>query len=478
MRNGKPARGPTLAERRNADAVARARSMSQHALEEAARTPETLAVLHALARAGGTDLALEAPGVVRAAPPRSGRAWLSAAESRAEHPSFRRCLSEALAAVLAATRAQRLTDGSMLSALAVVVEGIPAQMVTSARPLVPTIRGGPARLPKIPGAEPASLFRNAHPASEEAFPALFAPGPGAPPDCDVRFPLFPEAGNSIISAPLLELADRTGAPVKSGGRGAPPELLLLVGLVLMVSVTDRKLDRPVPLKIPARDIVRRLAGPRPRGGPAAFWRRLRVALERLNGASFQTVQGGEWIPWKPFAVYSAPIENLKEAVRVVVWLPPGSADGPPIDRRQLFETGRSSGPRFRVAVGVHSTVWLPGRTRVPPRKGRHGAWVGDPRRYPVFTSAARLRMAFGPAAGCRGGSAQAGRQGFRQSDADAVFSTTPGVQVIDTDARDFQSGARGWRVVPDAAAAAVRKRERREAAVKENDEAATRRARA
>ena len=85
--------------------------------------------------------------------------------------------------------------------------------------------------------------------------------------------------------------------------------------------------------------------------------------------------------------------------------------------------------------------------RLPPGVG--GLWIGDARRYPVFSARDRRRIAFGPD---NPGNRKPGRvdAAWRKSAAAA------GVVILDTEAVD-RDGKRGWIVVPAAAAKAIRK---------------------
>ena len=112
----------------------------------------------------------------------------------------------------------------------------------------------------------------------------------------------------------------------------------------------------------------------------------------------------------------------------------------------LREAGRISSPAFRIGVVVPSATWIPGRTRRPV-PGVGGLWIGDARRYPVFSARDRRRIAFGPESTHRPG----GIDDAWHKSADAA-----GVVILDTEAVD-RDGKRGWIVVPAAAAKAIRK---------------------
>ena len=120
------------------------------------------------------------------------------------------------------------------------------------------------------------------------------------------------------------------------------------------------------------------------------------------------------------------------------------------------ETGRLrrvSGPRFRAYLAAQSVAWRPGRTRVPhPGNRRFRVWTGDASKYPVLTAADRDRLAFG-----EGWEDRQRKEGRRN--ADAHWEELPG-SVILTHKASTQDGRAGWLIVPEAAADAIRKRER------------------
>ena len=140
--------------------------------------------------------------------------------------------------------------------------------------------------------------------------------------------------------------------------------------------------------------------------------------------------------------------SLSDPVVFDVRLPPGAGPGPAVDRPALREAGRISSPAFRIGVAVPSATWIPGRTRRPV-PGVGGLWIGDARRYPVFSARDRRRIAFGP-------DNPANRKPGRVDAAWRKSADAAGVVILDTEAVD-RDGKRGWIVVPAAAAKAIRK---------------------
>ena len=76
-------------------------------------------------------------------------------------------------------------------------------------------------------------------------------------------------------------------------------------------------------------------------------------------------------------------------------------------------------------------------------------WIGNASRYPVLSSRDRRRIAFGPDATPRDRSGPKVDRAWRKAAAAA------GVVILETEAVE-QSGKHGWRVVPQAAAEAIR----------------------
>ena len=140
--------------------------------------------------------------------------------------------------------------------------------------------------------------------------------------------------------------------------------------------------------------------------------------------------------------------ELDDVVLIDVELPPGSAHGPVIDRSELAGLGVDSAPRFRAYIAAHSVAWFPGKTRIPhPRNRRLKLWSGDPGKYPILTAEDRRRLAFGE-----------GDKSHRTRAAmDSVWEQLPG-SVILTRRASTSDGREGWRIVPEAAAEAIRKR--------------------
>ena len=266
-------------------------------------------------------------------------------------------------------------------------------------------------------------------------------------------PLFPDALHDDVHVPLIDLADvATGERAVSTGRGAAHELRLLFEGVTGIGVAARPgygeliawtVGELLEAFYRGGGKVRR-SGERP-----GDWELIRRACRWISGAAIPwRVPSGNVQPWAIMTLRSLPGERpaLSDPVVFDVRLPPGAGPGPAVDRPALREAGRVSSPAFRIGVAVPSATWIPGRTRRPV-PGVGGLWIGDARRYPVFSARDRRRIAFGPESTHRPG----GIDDAWHKSADAA-----GVVILDTEAVD-RDGKRGWIVVPAAAAKAIRK---------------------
>ena len=266
-------------------------------------------------------------------------------------------------------------------------------------------------------------------------------------------PLFPDALHDDVHVPLIDLADvATGERAVSTGRGAAHELRLLFEGVTGIGEAARAgygeliawtVGELLEAFYRGGGKVRR-SGERP-----GDWELIRRACRWISGAAIPwRVPSGNVQPWAIMTLRSLPGERpaLSDPVVFDVRLPPGAGPGPAVDRPALREAGRVSSPAFRIGVAVPSATWIPGRTRRPVR-GVGGLWIGDARRYPVFSAHDRRRIAFGPESTHRPG----GIDDAWHKSADAA-----GVVILDTEAVD-RDGKRGWIVVPAAAAKAIRK---------------------
>ena len=262
--------------------------------------------------------------------------------------------------------------------------------------------------------------------------------------------LFP--GTDGPRVPLLELVDAHGVPTMAQGRGAPLELAVYVAACIMTPYKARTGRARIVTTV--RELRTFLFGdrwqPGATGGRPGDWERVRSAAlgtDRL------------WLPldngdlWRAVAVRKLPGPEVESGLldRQVIFdveLPPGSSDGPPIDRPELSRLRRESGPRFRAFLATHSLAWRPGLTRVPhPGNRRIRVWTGNPDKYPVLTAEDRRRLAFGAA----------DQKHRTRAEQDAAWERLPGAVILTRNATT-QDGRQGLRIVPTEAAEAIRKR--------------------
>ena len=176
------------------------------------------------------------------------------------------------------------------------------------------------------------------------------------------------------------------------------------------------------------------------------WPRVREALFRARDYVIPDGTGN----WLPFALRREPGENagLDDFVRIDVELPPGSAHGPIIDRRDLAQLGVRSAPKFR-AYNRCSQRGVAPRCHPPtsPRNPRFHLWSSATADYPILTREDRRRLAFGAK----------DKRDRTRANQDAPWEDLPGVEIL-TRKASTADGRRGWLVVPDEAAEALRKR--------------------
>lgn len=328
-------------------------------------------------------------------------------------------------------------DRDRLSALAAVFEARPRCGTTRMDPIMPAIRWG--------GEAP----------EREAGRRLF--GPLAAEVKDPRpglLPLYPEARESLIRrVPLLAMSDFAGRPVMAQGRGAPLAFRIPIEAALSLRPEDRGRDS-VRLALTVREWRDGLF---PRGwrrgetgGRPGDWQRVRDALAEADRALIPWGRDGGGF-WRMFALRGdpGPGASLDDLVVVDVALPPGSGSGPVINRPALRLLGVDSGPRYRAFLAMEAANWIPGRTRVPnPRTGRFG-WTGNRAAYPVFTAQDRRELAFGTE----------DAKNRTRAQVDGAFENLPGCVILGRQEVDCRTGAKGWRIVPEAAAEAVRRAE-------------------
>ena len=209
-----------------------------------------------------------------------------------------------------------------------------------------------------------------------------------------QLPLFETGSPKAPRVPILDIADKAGAPVLAQGRGLPLPARTLLYALLLVPPRERPLGG-ADYAIKLRDMARRLWP-----GTTVYRKHVRLmveALEELHRYRVVFPDGGWWTPAMLRGRVSAK-ETLDSEFYLNVSYPPGAGrGGPAVDLPKLWEMAAKSGPRCRAYIAAHTINYLPGKTRVPPRKGTpFRIWSTDPSAYPVLSPADRRRLAFGP----------------------------------------------------------------------------------
>ena len=265
-----------------------------------------------------------------------------------------------------------------------------------------------------------------------------------------QLPLFATARGPRV--PILELADVRGGPIMAQGRGAPLDLRLFVGASLMTPFADRSGRTTLAVSVrELRDFLFPNGWQRGRD-----WPRVQAALGRMHNhripGPFPLHDWGVVRDWLPVALRGGATEDADLDDLVVLDVPT------PARRRQrpgdLPPRARAARRRLRAAlpgyIAAHSVAWRLGisRRRHPRNRSVH-LWSANPAHYPVLTAADRDRLAFGRVKRAR-------KEGRRS--ADAHWEELPGVEILSRTATT-QDGQKGWVIVPEAAAAAIRSRE-------------------
>ena len=262
---------------------------------------------------------------------------------------------------------------------------------------------------------------------------------------ETQLPLF-DRGQEGPRVAMLELADARGGPIMARGRGAPLDLRLFVAACVMTPLTVREAQEPLVTTVrELRDFCFPNGWKKRRDWPA-----LRSALVRMRDYAIPWVVGTTAGGWWPVALRFAPGREaqLDDQVILDVRIPPGSGDGPVIAKPDLVQLGVTSGPQFRAYVAVHSVAWRPGRSRRPhPRNRDFHLWSADAGNYLVLTRRDRRRLAFGAH----------DKRNRTRANQDAAWEKLPGVEIVSRRAVS-RDGERGWLILPEAAASAIRKR--------------------
>lgn len=261
-----------------------------------------------------------------------------------------------------------------------------------------------------------------------------------------QLPLLPRPDGPRV--PLLELSDYRGVPTMACGRGAPLDLRLSVGVCVLTPHAVRAARGRIAVTVrELRDFCFPNGWERRRD-----WLRIQEALWKAHNymipGRFQwrgrTVDG-----WVSFRLEGGVGDGagLDDVVLIQVKLPPGASHGPIIDRHDLAQLGVRSAPKFRAYIAAHSVAWRPGISRRPhPRNRRFHIWSSDLGNYLVLTREDRLRLAFG---------VEDKTKHRTRGEQDAAWENLPGIEILTREA-STPDGRRGWLIVPEAAAVAIR----------------------
>ena len=260
--------------------------------------------------------------------------------------------------------------------------------------------------------------------------------------------------------PLLDVVDAAGVPVVQRG-AAPIPLRLFVRTLSAVPPPARALRHSYPLPIPARALLDALWPVSPDSGRRTWrigqhWPKLRHAL--LHARDYAIHDGkGRWFPlglrYLPDALMrdNPGAAALDALVVLDVAFPEGASSGPPVELPVMDRLMAVSAHRWRAFIASHCIAWIPGTTRLPVIRGNRKVpgvytWARDVTAYPVLTLDDMRRLAFGT-----------DPRNTTAAKVRAAFRDLPGLVVLGESASDEKTGEVGFRVVPEAAAEAIKR---------------------
>lgn len=258
--------------------------------------------------------------------------------------------------------------------------------------------------------------------------------------------------------PILDVVDAAGVPVVQRG-GAPLALRLFVRVLSAVPVASRG-HGEIPLSVKVGDLLNALWPVSDTTGRRTWragehWPKLCRVLWDARDYAIHDGRG-RWFPlslrYLPDIPASELTKRLDERVELRVELPPGATSGPPVALPVMDRLMVDSAARWRAFIAAHCIAWAPGTTRVPVMRGLRKTgrltWARAVSAYPVLTLDDMRRLAFGTDP--RHSTAAKVRGAFRD---------LPGLVVVDEAAQDERTGTVGFRVVPEAAAKAIARRD-------------------
>lgn len=209
-------------------------------------------------------------------------------------------------------------------------------------------------------------------------------------------------GSKLPCLPLA-LYDLGVKDARHPGRGAPIALRLFVETILSVPQAYR--NDPYGVRLPParlRDWIPLLYGKTGlhRYRPSTYWPRLREAFDslltheaRIPWYNPETGEGGARLVVTPVDIPRN--GRLDDWVRFIVCLPPGSDQGPLIDRPALRQAGLNSAPAYRMALSLSFAWHDRGHLRVPiDRRKQRWAQTRQERKYSPVTEENLLWMAY------------------------------------------------------------------------------------
>ena len=238
---------------------------------------------------------------------------------------------------------------------------------------------------------------------------------------------------SEVTSPVMEFVDRSGLPIRSKGRGAPVAARFAIQALLSFPHSERGRGR-AHMALTVRDFTDAFYPNYRRG---RHWPKLREAMLEADQSAIVMEDSKAW-PFR-FLVLDRlpPVEEgaPDDIVSFEVRLPPGIANGPPIDLEALNRLGARSSPEYFALLGASAANYHPGRTRVPIGKGQW-RWSRKHGDYPVLSLADLRRLAFGPAS----------RKNHMNAQIVGAYANLPGWKLLEGQ-RDRKTGKEGYRLV-------------------------------
>ena len=233
-------------------------------------------------------------------------------------------------------------------------------------------------------------------------------------------PLF-DGYKAKVRVPVLDLVDRTGAPVMARGRGLPLPTRILLWALMQIPPGDRLPGREQSYAVQLRQLARDMF-------PGSGWTTLvRGKLEKAISAidAFWIVLPDGETLWRPVIVRAVKRSWRPDSeIRFSVDCPPGiKASGAPVEMADLWPLAATSAPASRALIAALTLNFQPGVTRVPiPRAGIH-AWTRDETRYPALDLGDRKWLAFGAG----------DRKNRTRAEIDAPWQRLPGLRWVDAE---------------------------------------------